>query len=245
MRISLDNSNIHSNKQYGLSLQNGFKISNKKQPVNKSHSQNIREIPCSSENLQANFCPSFGSIRKVAEVYLKDKNTGENVKASIMKVSSKDYISSYTVMHKNTKVGSMLMSDGDVFPEDIYVLQEADNVIPKVYYLKSFLGEKYEGVGIALINAAVNQSKQLGEKGYLWLESRIIDNEFINRLYNRENPIPFFYKLGFKAIDENTDKYIKLCLENSQYDMLPKSATLLLTPEAIEANKKYFPYVKS
>ena len=41
--------------------------------------------------------------------------------------------------------------------------------------------------------------------------------------------------------NENTDKFIKFCLEKSKYSELPDTAILLLTPEAVSKNTKYFP----
>ena len=241
MRISSVNRNIYANKLYGIQSSRNAVLQEKLQfpdITNKHQNNNLVQLPLNT--LKANFCPSFGKYRKVADVYLKDKETGESVKASLQREYVGDFVS-FKLMHRNEEAGYLDMDCGAVFPENSYVLPEIDNVIPRVCHVRSLLGDKYHGIGTALINAAVNESRKAGEKGYLWLQSEKGYAHSLSRYRRGENPIPFYYKLGFRAIDKNTDKFIKFCLEKSKYSELPDTAILLLTPEAVSKNTKYFP----
>ncbi len=191
--------------------------------------------------IKSKYCLSFGKFKKIGNVVLQDRQTGDNVLASLKREKyGKDYVS-YKVFVKNEEAGYMDMNLSSVFPEDNnYVVTEPDNVIPEIQHLRSLSGEKYSGIGTALVNAAVQESVKRGKGGCLWLTTESGYAWSLSRYRANENPIPFYYKLGFKAVDAKTDKFINQCLEKTKYNMLPDSVLLLLTPEAIKKKHKYF-----
>jgi len=189
--------------------------------------------------LKSNFCLSFGKYRKVGDVVLINKDTEKPVVASLRKEKIGDFVS-YKIFTGKEEAGYMDMEKEALFPEGDYVLTEPDNVIPKVSHLRSLLGDKYSGIGTSLINAAVKESLNSGKNGSLWLNAEKGYARGFSQYRSDENPIPFYYKLGFRAVEPGVDKFIKKCLENSDYRNLPDSALLLLTPDAIKAKNKYF-----
>ena len=193
------------------------------------------------EAIKSKYCLSFGKFKKIGNVVLQDRQTGDNVLASLKREKyGKDYVS-YKVFVKNEEAGYMDMDLASVFPEDNnYVITEPDNVIPEIQHLRSLSGEKYAGIGTALVNAAVQESVKRGKGGCLWLTTERGYAWSLSRYRANENPIPFYYKLGFKAVDAQTDKLINQCMEKTKYNMLPDSVLLLLTPEAIKKKHKYF-----
>ncbi len=189
--------------------------------------------------IKSKYCPSFGKFRKVDDVTLLDKNSGFNVKASLCREKIGDYVS-YKIFVDRKEAGYMDMNCRSLFPEGDYVLTQPDNVIPQITHLRSILGERYSGIGTALVNAAVKESRKRGNDGCLFLTSEKGYARNFSTYRSNENPIPFYYKLGFEAVDPKLDKFIKDCISESKYDMLPDSALLLLTPEAIAQKNKYF-----
>ncbi len=199
---------------------------------------------------KSKYCPSFGKYKKTGDVYLIDRKTGDNVKASLRKETIGKYYSSFKIYTERKEAGYLEMENDALFSDDEgYVLTEGDNyvltkevdsILPKVLHLRSLRGDEYAGIGTALVNAAVQESLKKGKNGYLWLAAEK-GYDYSSSLYRSgENPIPFYYKLGFKAVNPVTDEFIKHCLEQSKYNELPDSAILLLTPGAIKAKNKYF-----
>lgn len=192
-------------------------------------------INVSSENYKANFLPSFGKFRKISDVMLKDRNSGKYVSAELKRDRyGSDYFS-YKIFVKGNEAGYMDLNCESLYPEDQYVVPEADNIFPEIRHLRSLLGDKYEGIGTTLVNAAIEESKARGKNGSLWLTTETGYASSFSDYRKNENPIPFYYKLGFKSLDPQQDNYIRQCLEKSQYNMLPSSEVLILTSDAVKA----------
>ncbi|MCD7878307.1 MAG: hypothetical protein LUG16_00055 [Candidatus Gastranaerophilales bacterium] len=205
--------------------------------ANSSSQPKQSSIPVSAENIKANLCPAFGRQTKIADIYLKDKYTGKNVKASLNRERIGDY-SKFKVYVDRKEAGYLDMDTNAVFPENSYLLSVPDNNIPQVSHIRSLMGKKYEGIGTALINAAVFESKLRGKNGVLWTKAQKGYAANLAEYRSNENPIPFYYKVGFKAVDEHVHQIIEECLKQKKYEELPKSALLLLEPNAL-TNKDY------
>ena len=91
---------------------------------------------------------------------------------------------------------------------------------------------------LKFVNAAIEESKSRGKNGSLWLTSETGYASSYSDYRKNENPIPFYYKLGFKSLNPKRDSYIRECIEKSQFNMLPSSEVLILTSEAVKAKNK-------
>lgn len=208
--------------------------------LSKSYStSNLSQDMVPLDAIKAKYCPAFGKFRKVGDITLLDKDTGFNVKASLSKEKTGDFVS-YKVFVNKKEAGFMDMNCASLFPEGDYVLTQPNNVLPEILHLRSLLGDKYEGIGTALVNVAVKESKKRGNDGCIFLTAEKGYARTFSDYRSGESPIPFYYKLGFEAVDPKVDKLIKECIEKSDYKKLPDSALLLLTPEAIAQKNKYF-----
>ncbi len=216
------------------------KKENKEPYVNfdsKKACQKENKIPLTS--LKANFLPSFGKYKKVGDVQLFDREHGNFVKADLKKEKIGNYVS-YKIYKGKEEEGYIDIDKKSLFPEGDFVLTEPDNVIPEVLHLRSLNGNKYAGIGTALVNAAVKESISEGKEGCIWTQTEKGYAHGLSDYRKNQNPIPFYYKLGFKSISPKTDELIKKCIETSNCEKLPDSAILLLTPEAIKKSNKYF-----
>lgn len=188
---------------------------------------------------KANFMPAFGKYRKIKEVQLTDKRTEEPVTASLVKDSIGDY-SMYKIMLNRKEAGFMDVNNDSILPEIGCLSTEPDNNIPEVRHLRSVLGDKYYGIGTELIKAAVEESEKKGKNGALWLTAEKGYASTYSKYRSNENPIPFYYKLGFRALDENLDNEIKKILQTGNYRALPPSAVLILSSQDAYDFKKYY-----
>lgn len=185
----------------------------------------------SAENVKANFLPSFGSARKVGKVVIYDRETGEAVKADV----KRDTVGSYVTFNVNMgrkELGFLTMNCDSIYPVAQHVLTLPTDNIPKVVNLRTIEGEKYAGIGSALIKTAIQESYNNKSYGNLWLHAEKGYERHLSPYRSNENPIPFYYKMGFKSPDEKLDLYIKICIKTNQIHKLPEMATLLLTTES-------------
>ena len=234
MMLSINSNNLLNNSAYSYKK---FGIKDNVGRCLKPTILSQEKIPI--EAIKSKYCPSFGKFRKVDDVTLLDKNSGFNVKASLCKEKIGDYVS-YKIFVDRKEAGFMDMNCCSLFPEGDYVLTQPNNVIPEITHLRSLLGERYAGIGTALVNAAVKESRKRGHDGCLFLTAEKGYARSFSNYRSDENPIPFYYKLGFEAINPQIDSFIKKCISKSQYNLLPDSVLLLLTPEAIAKKNKYF-----
>lgn len=212
-------------KNNSLCFGNNHKVQN----AISSFEQNI-----SVENFKANFLPSFGRFRKISEVVLTDRETNNPVLAEIKRDKYGNDLFSYKIFVKGQEAGFMDLNCESLYPEGDFVVPEADNVFPEIKHLRSLMGDKYSGIGTALVNEAINESIKRHKNGSLWLTSEQGYANSFSKYRQNENPIPFYYKLGFKTLNPKQDKYIRDCLESSKYNMLPSSEVLILTSDAVK-----------
>ena len=190
----------------------------------------------SAENVKANFIPNFNGYKKVGYTTLKHRVTGIPVRAELRKNTiKKDNIGSFSffsLILDREEIGYMVLDCDSVYPVAEHVMTFPTDNIPKVAHLRSIGGDKYSGIGTALIKAAIQESYNNGNYGNLWLTSEKGYAKSFSKYRSDENPIPFYYKVGFKAPNKKTDNLITNCLKNNKYEDLPKFADLLLTQEA-------------
>ena len=214
----------------------------KKYITNKNSNQGNSKTNYTADNVKANFLPSFGDLKKVGEAEIIDRRTGKPVIATIKKENFGEDDITYKLYIKKKELGYMDMQLHSLIPDDDYKSSEKlpYEIFPEIKHLRTLSGDEYSGIGSTLINIAVNESQKNGYDGALWL---ITDKGFAKTLSSyrsNENPIPFYYKLGFKALDGNKDESIKKWINKSMYNMLPDSELLMLTPEAAKEKNKYF-----
>ncbi len=188
---------------------------------------------------KANFIPSFGKYRKVKDIFLQNKDTEMNTRAALMKETIGDSVSFKVVVNRED-AGYLDMKCDAIFPEDEFLCSEPDNNIPEVRHIRSLLGDRYSGIGTELMNAAVNESVVRGKGGSLWLKAEQGYARTLSKYRQDENPIPFYYKLGFRSLDEDLDAYIKRCISKSSYGMLPETAVLILSSADYPKFKNYY-----
>ena len=185
----------------------------------------------SPENIRANYAPSFQRYKKVGKAIINERANDNDIYADIKKEKIGDYISMQLNVGRNL-AGFIDIDFDSAVPIKDNLLSLSTNCIPEILHLRSILGDKYSGIGTVLIKAAVRESYENGGMGNLWLVSEKCYEKGLSKYRSNENPIPFYYKTGFKSPDKNTDTYIQNCLKAKNYDKLPKSTLLILTPEA-------------
>ena len=230
---------INNSQFCGTKINNFINISSN--TVNKKNLKNSMSLPVSNisaENYIANYLPSFGKYKKISDVLLRERETGKLVAGELKRDKYGSDLFSYKIFIKGKEAGYMDLNCESLFPEDKYVVPEADNVFPEIQHLRSLEGDKYSGIGTALVNAAIDESIKRGKNGSVWLTSEQGYASSFSDYRKNENPIPFYYKLGFRTLNPNRDKYIQNCLRFSQYSMLPSSEVLILTSEAVKARNK-------
>ncbi|MBQ9245145.1 hypothetical protein IJ182_02630 [bacterium] len=206
---------------------------------------NIKTTNIPSSAFKAKYLPSFGKYKKVGEALLKNRETGDDVTAVIKKESFGTDDISYSLFVNKKEAGYIDIKLDSLFPQYDYSIPEYENpvpddIMPEVTHLRSILGDKYEGIGSTLLSLAIDESKKAGDNGALWLTSYKGYDRLRSTYRKDENPIPFYYKLGFKSPNLETDKKIKELIQKGEYDKLPESELLVLTPEAAHAKNKYF-----
>ena len=214
--------------------------SDKQRTAGKACSNNnlsLNNVP--SENIKANFLPSFGRLRNVGTVTLTDRNTKMPVKATVKKDSFGSSDFQYQLYMGKECLGYMDLLCDSLFPEDLYVISEPDDIFPEIRHLRSLRGDKYEGIGSSLVSIAVEESRKRRKGGAVWLSTEKGYAREMSNYRKDENPIPFYYKLGFRAVDSKVDKLIQECIKNTDYNKLPPSALLLLSSSAANAKNKY------
>lgn len=211
-------------------------VSTPKREENKRNEySHINKNQISSEAIKAKYLPSFGlKHKKIRDITLIDRETGEPVKASLRKNEIGGY-KSLKIFVNGKEAGYLDMCLDSYFPPDeIYSCK-----LPEVQYFRSIMGDKYKGIGTNLINAAIEESYKAGNRGELYVFAVRGFAKKLSPYRSDENPIPFYYKMGFKAFNKDEDNLIKYCLENSDYEKLPYSAMLILTQDQINTKNKY------
>ncbi len=186
--------------------------------------------------LKAKFIPSFGKMKTVGEAVIYDRKTKEPVQATVKK---DHYYNEYLIYHLfvgKKKVGEMTMMMHADLPDyyDDRLSDEdfiEDKTVPQVMSLRTIEGEKYSNIGTSLIGLAIDESMKTEHKGAIWVDSCKGYDKLSSPYRSGENPIPFYYKLGFRAID-GQDVKIRELLSKGDYENLPSLAFLHLSVDA-------------
>ena len=188
---------------------------------------------------KANFLPSFGKFKTVQNLTILNRDTGRTVNASLQKETIGEFLMFKLLVNKE-EVGFMNLSRDAIFEEGDFILPEPNNNIPKVTHIRTLKGDKYAGIGSALLSVAVEESKKCGRNGALWLFADSGYARTYSAYRKNENPIPFYYKLGFVSLDTDIHNKITNALASGDYDKLPNSALLVLPSANAEHLQSYY-----
>ncbi|MBE7704293.1 MAG: GNAT family N-acetyltransferase [Cyanobacteria bacterium SIG29] len=205
--------------------------------ISSQQKKSENKIPSSA--YKANFLPSFGKYKRIANIPLLNKKTNNYVNASLLKEEVGDY-SCFKIMVGSREAGYLNMNCDAIFPENGYLCPELDNNIPEIKQIRSLLGDEYYGIGTALINAAVDESEKKGKDGAVWCVASKGYARTFSPYRANENPIPFYYKLGFRSLDNDIDKLIKKSISSGNHYDLPDSTVLILSSQDTYDFKKYY-----
>lgn len=192
---------------------------------------NFPQKDYSSENVKANFLHFWGFSSKVGKVDIVDRNTGKPVQADVKRYAVGPYVT-FNLNIGRKELGFLTMNRDSIYPVAQHVMTLPTDNIPKIDNLRTIEGEKYSGIGTALIKTAIQESYNNKCYGNLWLQAEKGYERNRSCYRSNENPIPFYYKMGFKSPDEEIDSYIKKCIQENKLHKLPDIAVLILTPEA-------------
>ena len=132
------------------------------------------------------------------------------VKASLRKEQTGDFISFQIITGRKKEAGFLHMdidpfeTRGEYIPKN-----KKGQSLPKVSHLRSIEGDKYKGIGTTLINAAINESLRAGKNGALYLKAETGYGSCYSDYRKNESPIPFYYKIGFRAEDKELHSFFK------------------------------------
>lgn len=214
------------------SFANNYSLNKQKSIVNTNNTTAIfsnrkQFSSLSNEAIKANFTPSFKSS-ETKIISLKDRETNKDVEMKLTKISIGDYTSFKIHTMKNKEAGFLRLKSRNIMKEDLTL---TDEMPPVILELRSLAGDKYKGIGTTLINEAIKESDKLGKGGCLWLRSLKGFGSSMSKYRSDENPIPFYYKMGFVSIYKSVDEQIRNCLANDNISDLPNDVILVLKPE--------------
>ncbi|MBQ8886084.1 MAG: hypothetical protein IJY61_00090 [Candidatus Gastranaerophilales bacterium] len=195
----------------------------------------------SSCYLKANYLPSFGKYKKVADITLINRDTEMPVRASLRKEKTGDFVSFQIITGRKDEAGFLHMNlDPTSIRGERVLTNKKGNPIPEVTHLRSISGDKYKGIGTALIYAAIVESLKANKDGELFLKAETGYGSSYSDYRKWENPIPFYHKMGFEAVDCDVNSLIQECIKKADYEKLPPSALLLLSSDSIKAKNLQF-----
>lgn len=179
---------------------------------------------------RANFMPvSFGRFSKVGEVDLVERKSGRIQKA----ILKKDSVYGYTQLKLIVKGKEAGFLDMCSPLEPKYpALMDRCSELSEVLHIRSLMGDKYSGIGTALMDSAIQISRKNGTLGNLCLYAETGYAKGLSAYRRGESPLPFYYNYGFFAVDPKIDSIIKTGLSSKEFDKLPPSALLVLSSEA-------------
>ena len=189
------------------------------------------------DSIKANYLLSFGNFKKVGTAALIDKKTGEEINATVKKEEFTGAFILYELYIGRKRVGYMDMVPVSDIP--VYNTIDPFQIYSEIGHIRSLDGDKYAKIGTTLVNLAIEESKNQGNQGAMWLISEKGYQRTVSKYRSNENPIPFYYKLGFKAFDKLEDEKIRELLKQKRFDELPDKALLILSKEDANSNNKY------
>ncbi|MBQ3642795.1 hypothetical protein II906_12860 [bacterium] len=227
-----------------ISYNNIPKTPCKKSSLN-SNSQAMQEDFCAynAENLKANFITFKGNFRILEDVVLYDKVEKKYVKAS-MQMREDGNLEEYQIIKGNDKLGYMYMNPKAEIIEEIsnetrYGLKDTDK-IAKIAKLRSIEGDRYSGIGTQFVKKAIERSLSLGQMGAVGVTACRYFDTAASDYRKNDSPIPFYYKMGFKAADSVINDAINIALDFNMQDLFPRCAFLVLTPKNVRNFYDYY-----
>ena len=216
------------------------------------NSKKIEEIDYIAQNVisvdkvpsccfKANYLPSFGKYKKVADITLINRDAEMPVSASLRKEKVGDFVSFQIITGRKDEAGFLHMDlDPRSDEDDVVLINSKGKAIPKITHLRSITGDKYKGIGTALVHAAIVESLKANKGGELFLNAETGYGSCYSEYRKNENPIPFYHKMGFKSVDKEVNSLIEESIKKADYEKLPPSALLMLSSDAIKAKNLQF-----
>ena len=184
---------------------NNQKINNTAFKLKESIAGNQAVLSKYNQSLPACYPIAFGKYKNVGETYVVDRATGEKQIAIIQRDSVGDF-ANIKLKIKGKEAGIMELhfsNDGDNLPDSII---NKNKVSAEVIHLRSIKGDKYSGIGTALMKIAFLESVKNGCRGNLWLCAEKGYGRSMSKYRSDESPIPFYYKLGMRALIDKLKK---------------------------------------
>lgn len=185
--------------------------------------------------------PSFCKRVHDKNVQIIDRNTGIVNVVSLNKENQRDLVR-FSLTSKNKEIGSMFLKYDCPMPQKYCNNPEVQKTIPCVINLEIKQGDKFLGVGTALLNLAIEESIKNGKNGSLLL---LAENSFPfyfngTTLIESENSIQFYYKMGFEATDKELDDNIRKGLRTSNTESFPDEVLLFLPENRQGYLRRYY-----
>lgn len=194
-----------------------------------------------TEALLENFYPRNTTISTISPINILKKSGSDwkSTTAYLAKTGKKEYYftpSSYGLAvfsDKNKLLGDIRDLDSEEWSSEEWGLNFNDNTklskigkYLRIHHLDASYEYGYKGVGTALIQAAIKESKKLGLDGQLRVTA-YNDKDFM-----KGSPIPFYAKMGFVLLD-NPDLSKDELIKEYKYGN-PSKGMILLTQENLE-----------
>lgn len=177
----------------------------------------------SCENVKACFLPSFKAYQPVKEVFVYDRKTNLPKNAVIWRDDIGDYTSLALYIEGEHSCAGFLHFKNDEKHCSIRHLRTLD------------AGEKYSGIGTALVGGAIDESFLCKKNGCLWVISHMGYGKELSDYQQGTNPLPFYLKRGFISLDNKFQDELLSLVEQNKTEEYPEKVLLVLTP--FEANK--------
>ncbi len=221
------------NKDCGQNITSVSKTEDKNSnKYNVNQTSPIKSVPV--EVLKANYINSLEEYEKIKEIPIKERASNETINASLYKSRNKTH-PSFQIRIGDKVAGYMKMDCISGLPFGMKnTCVGNDAVIPCISDLRTILGSEYSGIGTALVKEAIRTSKKNGAQGSLWLYSMEGFEKNKSSYRRGENPLPFYFKLGFRANDDLIDNMIIKAIKKNKPKDLPPMCILFLTPEAAD-----------
>ncbi|MBQ3642794.1 hypothetical protein II906_12855 [bacterium] len=214
----------------------------KKKPIQKGAKdkitiQNLSEY--SAENIKAYYSPSFGNYRKIRDAYVENRTNKILYLTKISREKSRN-TERYIITRNNKELGFMnFVIRSNCKPESFWYRFLQD--LPKIQGLRTIEGNDFRGIGTQLVKCAVDRSKELGYEGELILSAEQGYAMKESPYRSDENPIPFYYKLGFQCIDNLDDRKCRKLISEGRIEELPIIAEMILTKDkGVPAFEAYY-----
>lgn len=182
----------------------------------------------SAQNVKACYLPSFKAYQPAKEVFVYDRETNMKKNAVIWRDDIGDYTSLALYIDDEQGCAGYLHFKNDEKHCSIRHLRTLD------------LGEKYYGIGTALIGGAIDESFLCQKHGCVWVISQKGYGKELSDYQKDTNPLPFYLKRGFVSLENSFQDELLSMVEQGKTEEYPDKVFLVLTPaEAIKFREKF------